>query len=97
MKRSILVVSCLTIACGTFALSPPSAAGSRENQRLREGKITKNQAQHLVLKKYPRATIKKCELTPGKDHSTWVLHVMPAGAHDLIEVKIDGRSGKILP
>jgi len=97
MKRSLLVVSSLALACCTFALSPASAASSRENQRLHEGKITKNQAQHLVLKKYPRASIRKCELTRGKAHSIWVLHVVPAGAHDLIEVKIDGRSGKILP
>ncbi len=96
MKRSLLVVSSVFAVC-TFAFSSPSAASSRESQRLQEGKITKNQAQHLVLKKFPGATIKKCDLTTAKDQSVWVLHVLKPGAQEATEVRVDGRSGKILP
>ncbi|MBA3882440.1 MAG: PepSY domain-containing protein [Chthoniobacterales bacterium] len=96
MKRSILVASYVAIAC-TFPISPVTAADSREKQRLHERKITKNEAQHLVLKKYPNASIKSCELSGGKEHGVWVLQVVPAGANDPTEVKVDGRSGKILP
>jgi uncharacterized membrane protein YkoI len=96
MKRSFHFVFSIVTAC-TFAVSSISAASSRENERLREGKITKNEAEHLVLKKFPGATIKRCELTRGKDHSVWVLDVVKAGAHDPIKVQVDGLTGKILP
>ncbi|MDQ6808009.1 MAG: hypothetical protein M3Z64_01060 [Verrucomicrobiota bacterium] len=80
-------------------LATPSldAASARENQRIREGKITKIEAQHLVLRKYPHATIKKCELTRGKEHSVWMLDVVKAGASDVTKIQVDGRDGKILP
>jgi uncharacterized membrane protein YkoI len=96
MKRSLTVVSSVLIAC-TFAASPMGAASERENKRLHEGKITKNEAQHLVLRKFPGSTIKKCELTNGQDHSVWVVDLVKAGSHDTTTIRVDGRSGKILP
>ena len=70
MNRILPAVSVVAIVC-TIAFSSVSFAKTRENQRLAEGKITKNEAQHLVLKKYPGASVKKCELTAGKEHSIW--------------------------
>ncbi len=96
MKRFSHFVFSFVIACA-FAVSSMNAASSRENKRLQEGKITKIEAQHLVLRKFPGATIKKCELTGGKDHSVWVLDVIKAGAHDATKVQVDGRSGTIAP
>ncbi len=97
MKRSPSSVLAIITGC-IIALSSAHAAGSaRENKRLQEGKITKNQAEHLVLKKFPGATIKKCELTGGKDHSVWVLQIIKSGAHEPSRVEVDGLSGKILP
>lgn len=78
-----------------FAAIGAVSAETREQQRLQEGKITKNEAEHLVLNKFPGATIKKCELTKGKDHSVWVLDVVKAGAHDVTKVQVDGLTGKI--
>lgn len=95
MKRSLSVLSVVVIC--TIAVSSLSAASSRENQRLHERKITKNEAQHLILKKYPGATIKKCELTDEKGQSMWTLQVVKPGGRDATDVKVDGRSGKILP
>lgn len=96
MKRSLPVVCSIVVAC-SVAVSSVRATSSRENQRLHERKITKNEAQHLVLKKYPGATIKKCELTGEKGQSVWTLQVVKAGGRDATDVKVDGRSGKILP
>ncbi|MBA2585938.1 MAG: hypothetical protein H0U99_05580 [Chthoniobacterales bacterium] len=96
MKRSFHFVFSIVIACA-FAVSSMNAASSRENKRLQEGKITKIEAQHLVLTKFPGATIKKCELTRGKDHSVWILDVVKAGAHDATKVQVEGRSGAITP
>jgi uncharacterized membrane protein YkoI len=92
MKRLFFLVIAVALAASSL-----TAASSRENERLREGKITKNEAEHLVLAKFPGATIKKCVLTPAKGHSVWVLDVVKAGAHDITKVQVDGLSGKILP
>ena len=87
----LLSIALISIFAATCVVS----AETRENQRLQEGKITKNEAEHLVLNQFPGATIKKCELTKGKDHSVWVLDVMKAGAHDVTKVQVDGLTGKI--
>jgi uncharacterized membrane protein YkoI len=80
-----------------FTAAPADAASSRENQRLHEGKITKNEAQHLVLKKFPGAKIGRTKLEQGKSHSVWVIDVVKAGASGTTPVRVDGHSGKILP
>lgn len=97
MKRSLLVAFAIAVT-STVAVSSLTAAGTaRENKRLHEGKITKNEAEHLVLKQYPGARITNCTLAPGKDHSVWVVGVQKAGTTKPIQVQVDGRSGKILP
>ncbi len=84
------------LAVCAFAISPVQAS-TRENRRLREGKITKIEAQHLVLREFPGAAIRKCELVPRGDHSMWVVTLVKPGGGDPISVRVDGRSGKILP
>lgn len=74
-----------------------SGAESREWKRLREGKITKNEAQHLVLQKFPGAKIVRCELQPVNGHSFWMVDVVQPGAQAVSKVQVDGRSGKITP
>ncbi len=75
-----------------------NAAGTaRENKRLQEGKITKNEAEHLVLRKFPGAKIRKCELKTSNGHGIWVLDLVKAGANTPSKVQVDGRSGKMLP
>lgn len=74
-----------------------AAGTAQENERLQSGKITKNQAEHLVLAKYPGAKIKKCVLTKGKGHSIWVVDMVKTGTSEISQVKVDGLSGKILP
>lgn len=84
-------------AASVFVTSSAHAASARENQRLHQGKITKNEAEHLVLKQYPHATIKNCQLTAGKNHSVWVMDVMKSGSQSTMKVRVDGHTGKILP
>ncbi|CAN5638314.1 hypothetical protein BH18VER1_BH18VER1_16800 [soil metagenome] len=96
MKRSSCFLA-ITVAIGTFAFSPLASGSSRESQRLVAGLITKNQAQHLALKKHPGARIKKCELTGDGAHSIFTIELVKAGERDVTTVKVDGRSGKIVP
>ena len=97
MKRSISLVLAGIAVCGMAGSSAQGAGSARENKRLQEGKITKNQAEHFVLAKYPGAKITKCELKHGKDHSVWVVDIVKPGARDPMQVQVDGRTGKILP
>ena len=78
-----------------FAAVGVLSAETRENQRLQEGKITKNEAQHLVLKQFPDATIKNCELKTIKGHSVWVVSFIKAGDKTVAKVQVDGLTGKI--
>ena len=78
-----------------FAVVGGLSAETRENQRLQEGKITKNEAQHLVLKQFPGAVIKNCELKTTKGHSIWVVSFMKAGDKTVAKVQVDGLTGKI--
>lgn len=68
-----------------------------EFDRLNSGKITKNQAQHFALKKFPGANIKKCELRQGKQHSVWTVELVKPGEKTVTKLEVDGQSGKILP
>lgn len=96
MKTSfyrLLSVALVSIFAATGVLS----AGSRENERLQEGKITKNEAQHLVLKQFPDATIKNCDLKMINSHSVWVVSLTKAGDKTVVKVQVDGLTGKITP
>lgn len=96
MKRSLYFISLIAAVC-SFAVSSMSVAGSRENKPLEEPKITRGQASRAVLFKYPGSSIEKCELIQGKDHSNWLVDVLQTGAHNSIQVQVDGVTGKILP
>ena len=94
MKQSSRFILSLVLATSLTA----SALGQmtkREFERLDQGKITKNQAQHLVLKKFPRATIKKCELRGDKERSLWAVELVKPGEKSVTKVEVDERSGKI--
>ncbi len=92
MRRPFFFISIVAVCA--FAISPVQA-DTRENRRLRKGKITKVEAQHLVLREFPGAAIRKCELVPRGDHSIWIVTLVKAGESKPISVQVDGRSGKI--
>lgn len=68
----------------------------RESKRISQGKITKNEAQHLVMQQFPGAKISKCELRNENKHSVWVLDVMKPGSKNAMQVQVDGTTGKLL-
>ncbi|MFN2475056.1 MAG: hypothetical protein ABR526_01775 [Chthoniobacterales bacterium] len=87
----LVVAAVFTVGLGV------ASADTRENERLYAGKITKNEAQHLVLQKFPGSKIKRCELTGPKGHSVIVVELIKPGAQDVTKLQVDGRSGKITP
>ena len=94
MKNSLIPT--LLLIC-TLASASISHAGPREDQRIQQGKITKNEAQHLVLKKYPGATIRKCVLQKSGEHSVWMVELITPGGKNITRVQVDGMSGQITP
>src|SRR4051794_10088963 len=97
MKR-LLRTSILLIVGTALSFSALRAAGTaRENERLQHGKITKTEAQHLVLQKFPAAKIRKCELKSGQGHSYFVVELLERGATKMKTVRVDGRTGQITP
>jgi uncharacterized membrane protein YkoI len=96
MKRLFPFIFSLIIMAYCSGASSAAAASPRENERLQQGKITKNEAEHLTLKKFPGAAIRSCKLTHATGHSVWVLDLVEAGAHNVISVQVDGLSGKIM-
>lgn len=96
MKHSSRFVLSL-VSIGAMSASAMAQMSDREFNRIDQGKITKNEAQHLVLKKFPQATIGKCELRPGKQHSVWAVELVKQGEKTVTKLQIDGRTGKILP
>src|SRR3954451_1786029 len=89
LLSSVLIATLLTGSA--FAQMNP-----REFKRMDEGKITKSEAQHLVMQRFPGARVKKAELRRGKDHSVWLLDVLMRGDAKPTRVEVDGRSGKVL-
>ena len=88
----LAVIVAASISGSAFAqMSKP------EFDRIDKGKITKNEAQHLALKQFPNAKIKRCELRPAKPHSVWVVELVKHGDKNITKVQIDGSTGKILP
>jgi hypothetical protein len=96
MKRSHHFVSLIAIVC-SFAISSISVAGSHEEKKPAEPKITRSQAQLKVLFKYPGASIEKCQLIKGKDHLNWLVDVQQRGAYNSNQVQVDGVTGEIIP
>ena len=96
MKQSFRFILSLIVA-GSLTASVFGQMTDREFERLDQGKITKNQAQHFVLKKFPGASIKKCELRRGKKGSVWAVELVKPGEKTVTKVEVDGGSGKILP
>ena len=92
-RHPALLLVVITVSLSFAAAS----AETRENERLHAGKITKNEAQHLVLQKFPGSKINHCELTGPKGHSVIVVELTKPGAKDVTKVTVDGRTGKIMP
>lgn len=96
MKHSSHLLLALVLFSSITA-SAFAQMSEREFERIDQGKITKNQAQHFALKKFPRATIKKCELRTGKKNSVWAVELVKQGEKNVTKLQVDGRTGKILP
>jgi hypothetical protein len=96
MKRSFYLLFSIA-AVFIFGISSMSLAGPREDKQAEGTKITKKDAQHVVLFAYPGCSVEKCELVKGKDHPNWAVSVVKPGTSTATQVQVDGVTGKIIP
>lgn len=95
-NRMNLTLRVLLVVLALFAFAPFTQAGAREDQRLETGKITKNEAEHLVLQKFPKATVKNCQLKKESGHSVWQVTFLKPNESASATVEVDGRTGEIV-
>jgi uncharacterized membrane protein YkoI len=91
MKKLIGAILSLA-AVSAFVVSPALAA---EPASAPQGKITKNEAQHLVLKKYPGARVVSCESKTANGNAVWVVTFAETGSNANRSVTVDEQTGKI--
>lgn len=99
MKRSFYLLFSI-VAVITFSISSISLAGTHEAKPQAEAapKITEKEAKHTVLFAYPGCTLEKCEMVKGKDnHTNWAVSIQRSGFSSVIQVQVDGVTGKIIP
>ena len=97
MNKNFFSLTFLVVTLSLLALSPaPAQMTKAEADRITHGKITKNQAQHLVLNKYPGAKIISCnEATANSGHSMWKVRFTVTGSNLAQNVSVDEETGKI--
>jgi hypothetical protein len=83
---SVLVTSSALAAAEKSDAAPAAAAGK---------KITQNEAQHLVLKKYPGARVVSSEEKTMNGNAVWVVTFMQTGANTAQKVSVDESTGKL--
>lgn len=96
MKKFAYVILSITLAsvlAGSSAVAETKKAGT--NQSAQGKHITKNEAQHLVLQKYPAANIKTCEEKTVNGTSIWVVSFTMTGGNAPQRVQVDAQTGKV--
>ena len=94
MKRSGLFSLTLGIVFG-FAVAT-SAGQPSEVELMKRAKITKAEAEHIALAKVPHGSIKSAEIENEKGHLVWSFDIARPGTHDITEILVDAKTGKII-
>ena len=99
-KFTHIILSLVAVAVVGFATSSafaaePKKAEAKASPAAAETKITKEQAQNLVLKKYIGAQITTCELGTDKGNSVWIVTFTQTGGHAAQKVQVDAQNGKV--
>lgn len=79
----------------SLAAAAHAQMSKRESHRIDQGKITKNEAQHLVQNAFPGAKIQHCKLHNVNGHAVWNVDLVKSGQTNATTVQVDGRTGQI--
>jgi uncharacterized membrane protein YkoI len=77
-------------AAVTFAAQP------NEAELMKRAKITKAEAEQIALAKVSRGIVKSAEIEKEKGHLVWSFDIAQPGTHDITEILVDAKTGKII-
>ena len=80
-------------ACVLLLVSSPLSANSPDSKG--KAKITKNEAEHLALKRFPGARVTSARLDTVQGKLVWSLQLVEESAKPPRQVAIDAMTGRI--
>jgi uncharacterized membrane protein YkoI len=95
MKRIGMFTLTLGMALGFFA-NATFAAEPTQAELMKQAKITKTEAEQIALAKVSRGIVKSAEIEKEKGHLVWSFDIAQPGRHDITEILIDAKTGKII-
>jgi uncharacterized membrane protein YkoI len=87
MKLLSLTVLSLLLALSLLAANPHDPKGA---------KITRNEAQHIALKRYPGGRVITAKLETVQGILVWSIEISPSNAPS-VTVAVDARTGRVDP
>lgn len=94
MKRARMFSLTFAIVLG-FAAAV-SAAEPSEAELIKQAKMTKAEAEQIALAKVSRGIVKSAEIENEKGHLVWSFDIARPGRHDITEILVDAKTGKVI-
>ena len=88
MKLLSLMALSLLLCFSLLSASPLDPEG--------QAKITKNEAEHIALKRYPGARVTAAKLEKVAGGMVWMIEIAPPKSKPVIAVSVDAISGRIV-
>jgi len=95
MKRIRMFSLTLGMVLG-FSVATVFAAQPSEVELTKQAKITKAEAEQIALAKVSRGIVKSAEIEKEKGHLVWSFDIARPGTHDITEILVDAKTGKII-
>ena len=89
MKLLSFVLCSLVLGFSPLQASPHDLGGN--------AKITKNEAEHIALKRFPGAHVTSAKLETVQGKLVWSLQIADEGARTVQQVAVDAVTGRIVP
>lgn len=74
-----------------FSLLSASPTGAMDG-----AKITKNEAEHIALERYPGARVTAAKLEKVTGRLVWLIEIAPPKSKPAVAVAVDATSGRII-
>ena len=94
MKRTLMFSLTLGMVLGFVAVT--FAAEPNEAELMKQAQITKTEAEQIALSKVSHGIVKSADIKKEKGHLVWSFDIARPGTHDITEVLVDAKTGKII-
>jgi uncharacterized membrane protein YkoI len=89
MKLKSLLALALVVSLSSLQASPRDPKG--------DTKITKNEAEHIALKRFPGAHVTAAKLETVQRRKVWSVEIAKPNAQQVTKVEVDAMTGRIVP